>query len=246
MNKKGVSHVEVILAFLLFIFAVFFILTLFPPWQAAVPQDNSKINQLLLKFQQNASTELSEMGIQMNNAGNQLNNVNNLAFFIPLSQENLNSRIADIDGSIFDSYPQQNGSGYEICAQAQNGNWPYFFYIRTSQRIAQSSLDSSACPPSVNEAYYTITSTEQRKVLSEKGILDLNDSYYGNYSALKSYLGVSGQDNFDFMINFSDGKIIEGKTEIPQNLNVNSINKRMEVLRLDGETGFADVNIRIW
>jgi len=108
--------------------------------------------------------------------------------------------------------------------------------------------ESNTCPQpnSVpNENYYKVSSSYKRTILSEKKLEELKTAY-SNYQNLKTALKIPDANNFDFKVVFSSGSPIEATRNIPDGVEINAINKRMEVLRKTGEIEFADILVRMW
>ena len=96
-----------------------------------------------------------------------------------------------------------------------------------------------------SEENYTIASTINKKVLSERKILELNESYYREYNGLREMLSLPGSVDFDFALLLRNNEIV-GERKLPQGQEVFSSFKREEVLLQNGEREFADLIVRVW
>lgn len=238
MLKKGISHIEVVLAFIIFMGAIIFIVLVFHPHIAPV-DDSTQLSQLVESIKKSASTQIFEIGAKTDSSEG------SLSIKIPnLTLSNAGVRARDYLGNQANASAQQDGDDEIICLTAsQNGEIPYFIYIELSTDITPI---EGGCQTAANESAYVISNINQRKVLSEKALLDLNNSYYSDYQSLKAGLGLPAGEEFSFKVTFKDGSSIEGSKTIPKNTEIFSINKNVEALRENGGVEFASINVKIW
>ena len=101
-----------------------------------------------------------------------------------------------------------------------------------------------------NEEYYSISSSEKRKVISEKNISELSGKYRTDYEGLKEEFNLPNRINFGYRLVFSEDEKIEGLREIPSNLDSFVEARRVEVLK-ENEEGelvlvFAKLEVILW
>ncbi len=238
MLKKGLSHIEVILAFVLFISAVTAMFLIFNP-QPQKNSNNQQLNQIMQKFERDATTNFVEFGVKINSINS--NNVSILISNYSISGENASSE--DYAGNTLQAYAQQQGSSYIVCIQ---GNpLPNFLYLLLSPDVNQNS-ESGTCSVAGNESNYQIAGANSGTILSEKKILELNSSYYSNYNELKKTIGIPDNEEFSFEVVFDNKNSIEGSNNIPQNVQVSALSNNIEVLRQNGDRQFAKIGVKIW
>ncbi|MBU0976833.1 MAG: hypothetical protein KKD18_00270, partial [Nanoarchaeota archaeon] len=99
-----------------------------------------------------------------------------------------------------------------------------------------------------NASWYRLGSSEKRAMISAKKFKLLNYSYYADYRDLKSQENFNLPDraDFGFSLMFDNGDGIVAENTIPADFEVFSDSKRVEVLREDGSTVFADLVVKVW
>jgi|WetSurMetagenome_2_1015567.scaffolds.fasta_scaffold111045_3 hypothetical protein len=237
MTKRGSSHVEMIFSFILFVGAIGFALYFFSP------TNNSRLVQtsfdyLFRETESNASVEIFIFSAKINNSAIPIG-LQIVGFNVSGSNPNYGAFVFDENGNNLSTKKIGNEEVY-----AQSTNWKTMSFV--SIALAEEFNDSLALGGTINESYYTISSSLKKKVLSERRILKLNDTYYTNYTSLKEQFNIPGRVNFGFSLTFSDGSSITAQKEIPQSLEVFVNEKRIEVLRSNGRIEFANLVVKVW
>ncbi|MEK6849975.1 MAG: hypothetical protein AABX85_00175 [Nanoarchaeota archaeon] len=283
MNKGGLSHIEVIMAFVIFLGAVSVIFYFFNPIKGSSISE-VYVEEIFNGLEKNVSVDLIEIGVKLNNTPTESalpggptppgcqnptpeeknKNCNdtsqrylyaNETIGINISKniaENMNVSIEDLDGSEIMSH-FEIGSDMVCVNRSDYYFLPDFIIIKIAEDFYSilGDNDKSNCPNPISYENYKLGGIYSRVVLSEKRILSLNASYYNSnsYAELKKNIGLSANKDFDFEItflNFSNDDKISGKRNIPGISEVRAINKRVEILRLNGDVQFANVNVRVW
>lgn len=279
MNKKGMSHIEVIMAFIIFLGAIGTIFYFFNPIRGSSISE-IYVEEIFNGLEKNVSVDLIEIGVKLNNTPTGLASMGGTAppgCKNPTPEEqnkncndtlqrytytdtkigiNISKNITEnMDVSIEDLY------GFEIMSHFAIGSdmvcvnrdeyyfLPDFIIIKIAEDFNSTLADDNItnCPSSINYGDYKMGGIYSRKVLSEKRILTFNTSYYNSsYKELKKNIGLNVNRDFDFEITFSNEDNIKGKRNIPKSSEVRAINKRVEILRLNGDVQFANINIRVW
>lgn len=237
MQKRGVSHIEVILSFVLFITAVAFIIAVFNPVSSGT--DNSgQLSQAITILQKNVSVKLVEIALKLNIS------TNNITFLVQnFNFEDVNASAVDYLGNRLKTY---NMNSLDVCIESNSvGPIPSFVYIRASRDILLNTSNSDACS-TINETYYEISSINERQVVSELKLIDINKTYYSGYSDFKNNLGLNSIQNFNFEVDFPDGYVVEGNRTITPHSEVKSVTKQIEIVRKNGEIQFANLIVKIW
>ncbi|MBI2452531.1 hypothetical protein HYV50_05680 [Candidatus Pacearchaeota archaeon] len=262
LEKRGMSHVEVILSFLLFITAVGFALYFFSPTNTDRLVDTA-LDYASREITKNTTVKMETYSIKIDGT-----TIEDSTKVIVISingtcDNNYNSRIENLSGFVLPSKVGPGGSG-ETCdnsgqGQAENKDRLYikneagwkdedFIIIKLSEDFNPSpreSINQEGANP--NNEEYKISSSTSEFVISEKRVLALNNSYYKDYFALKEYFNLPGRINFGFSLIFQDSNAIIAKRQIPSGLEVFSEIKRLQVLRNStGNIEYADLTIAVW
>lgn len=238
MKKRGISHIEVIMSFVIFIVAVGFGLFFFNTG------DSTRLVDVTLEYafreiNQNTSIELEVFSVNVS-AGV----FDNLVVAMNFSGIEGNVSVETYDGSIL---PSKRGGFDRELVFVQSTNWDSedFLFVKFSEEFQE---DDSVGEVTHNQSWYRVGSSEKRDLISEKDILLLNESYYSDYRALKGREGFNLPDraDFGFSLVFDNGDEITAEEPIPDNFEVFSERNRVEVLRTDGSTEFADLVVKVW
>ncbi|MDO8459908.1 MAG: hypothetical protein Q7S74_02260 [Nanoarchaeota archaeon] len=245
MKKKGATHIEIILSFILFASAVGFALYFLNPVDHTRLVDSS-LGYASREILDNTSISVDSLSVLIKNtpperilSSAQGNIIAVNISGIPLSK---NVRVEELDGTVLPS--ERSG---EIVYIKNSAGWPAkeFVYIRFSEDF--DSAVSVSPHPFDNSTFYEISSSENINAISEKKMLYLNTTYFENYQDLKEKrFNLPNRVNFGFSLKFDDNKNIIAEKNIPNGLEVFSDNKRTDVLRKNGALDFGDFNIKIW
>jgi hypothetical protein len=63
---------------------------------------------------------------------------------------------------------------------------------------------------------------------------------------LKEDFNLPSRIDFAFSLNFDDGTELTADRNIPSGIEVLAENERVEVLRLDGSSEFAEFSLKVW
>lgn len=170
-GKRGSSHIEMIMSFVLFVgFSVFLISYIQPERESSL--EESLLFALQTKFFENVTiVEKSVLVDFRKNGGQCPNNVQ------PCS-------------------PQELGGRYNISKNANLGNC--FYYIHSSIEFVNNKVDNvSGCP---NGNKYSLGYIETKEVLSNNTIKKMEQKYYSDYDGLKEDLGVPPSIDFAIVV----------------------------------------------
>ena len=225
MNKRGFSHIEVILGFLLFIAAVVFALTYLKIGQ----YDNKKISEIVYgKIENQLKEDINEYSLKLNDN-------------IPAGQE-----IIAIEINVSGNSSALNFTGSKTSSFADNG---VLYINRTSNGdkydilVSPGILVRNILPAgALNDSYYTISPALARKIISKNKFIEMNKSYYEDYESLKDKLGI---DN-DFAVSIKvNGEEIKMDKQM-KSRNVFANTKSVEYLNDDGDIMFVKIRIEVW
>jgi hypothetical protein len=231
MGKKGLSHIEFVISFIIFIGFIVFAFIFFNPLESNRTARSTldyawiEINQRTKETVDTYSVSIDSSQVSNKDVGVKISGVPNY----------YNATVEDADGNLIDS---ENTGGIINF----NRNDQYFFRIRFSP------LTKNGVSPTgllIVPRQYFISSSTSEKLHFEQLFAQMNQSYYSNYNALKQELNLPNRMEFGFIVDFSD-KQIKAVKEIPSGLEVISKNDRVEVIREDGRREYAEVTVLVW
>ena len=230
--KRGASHIEMILAFVLFVSVVGFGLYFLSPINPERLTDTT-MDYVYREISKNVTVGVESFSVKITEDNS------------PLAEE-IGINVSDINGR---KWRVENTEGFEIGSSAGNGlisisntlSGTYFILIKLSEDLPNS-LDVETKEKGTSE----IASSNYEKVFSEQRIQNLNTSYYANYSGLKKEFNIPDRTDFGFELVFTGSDFIKSERKIPNGLEVFSAVRRVEVLRSDGTIRFAELVIELW
>jgi hypothetical protein len=236
MNKRGISHVEMILSFVLFAGAIAFALYFFTPSDSNRLIDSS-LTYSFREIDQNTSIGLSVFSVTINQS---LILNNTISINISGVNESWISKVQMRDGALLSSYRQ----GDFIHINDPVG-WIGTDFITVS--FSGEFIGGSPLSGDFSDDSFELGGSTSEKIVSELRFLDLNKSYSQDYIGLKEEFNLPYRVNFGFSLVFNDGKIIETNRLVPDGLEVFSREKRVKVIRdQTGEIEFADLTVLVW
>jgi hypothetical protein len=238
MQKRGLSNIEFILSFVLFVGFVIAALYFFNPVRDVKVLESSK-SYVIGELTRNTTIELDSYSVKiMPDASGSTSGV--IAVNIPGINSTKNTRVEDYDGNKIDSWRDVNNVYFNV---KSGDKLLDFAIIKFSEDFTAGSPGN---PPSPNTAYYKIASSSSEEVMSEERLRQLNNSHYNDYLLLKKQLGIPTDVDFAFEIEFPNGYKISATRDIPLRAEVFAENSIKEVLREDGTTEFANFMVKIW
>ncbi|MFH1425727.1 MAG: hypothetical protein ABIG28_03325 [archaeon] len=249
MRKRGISHVEMVLSFVIFAAAVGFALYFFNPLDSGRLVESSLIYGFR-EISENVTIDLETFSVIVENAKieedynpniNPLPPVLVIDFGADLSELGLKTRVKTGGGEDLDSLVSMSAARISL-----GNNWKEVNLINIwiSEEFEDDSPNEGKA---YREDYYEVASREIEEVISEARFLNLRDFYYSNYLKMKKDFNIPNRVNIGFSLALSDGAFIVAEQEIPRGLNVFSETKRVKVLRAESkESEFGDLTISVW
>jgi len=226
MHKRGMSGLEFILAFVLFVGFTVAALWIFNPVGSPKTLEYSG-EYTLKKIISNTSVGLESYSIAIPVDADKI--------LIYVSGINSNKGVSAVDysGQILSS--AKSGGGY--CIGVNNKKFVNLYF---SEDIISGS--DSSC----NSGEYEVASSLNESVISEKRISSLKASYESNYLELKNQLGIPNEVDFSFSLEFStNDKISAGN--VKSFGEIFSKTERKEVLReSNGIPQFGQLTVKVW
>lgn len=238
MNKGGLGHVEAVLSFVIFIGFLIFAFFFFSPFSGQNRLLDSSLDYTIREVSENSSIFLESYSLVLNtNVPDTILNVQ----IVPVSAEITNPgvRVEDFQEQVLES--GFDGSRVYFNRLSSNSD---FITLKFSEDFVSGSLSGGqGLTEGLN---YSISSSESRKIYSEKRFLVLKTLYDDDYEKLKEDFNLPGRINFAFSLDFDEGEDISAENFIPENLEVLANQEQIEVIRQSGEIVFADLIVKVW
>lgn len=122
--------------------------------------------------------------------------------------------------------------------------------------------ESALATPAHNPVLYTLSLLPETKMLAETRLQAVRDDYERDYRAFKDARGISERINLGFSVRWQNPEVLvrnpETQTEkpkqdfikaeraIPSRVDVTANTRRQELLLSDGQRVFADVTVQTW
>jgi len=259
MDKRGIGHVEVVLASVLFISAMVFILS-FVDIENDTNAGEAALASVSSLFQKETQTEVVSYSVLIKKTtGNPAIPTPNI-INIELPEEITNDQEIRVE-TIITGNPQKlpaqkNPTNPRQIAVDRGSNDITLIYIILSEEI--DAVPATLTAPAHEPAYYQVLSRSENKMLAETKMRALQASYESDYLAFRQTLGIGERINFGMSATWFNPEVIDPTTlapkqdfikaerDIPSRVDVTAQNVRQEILLQDGQRVFADIIIKTW
>ena len=258
MEKRGISHVEVMLSFLIFMGFVIFALYFFSPFNTNRVVE-SALDYAFREIKQEASVKIESYSVRMDVSNR---DPTNHIMYITINSINdpnpanlLKVRVHKSDGFVIKAKRVGNDIYFDAQQISMVGGDTAKIFATFSFSEDFESYDDGIMPNELVPQLVQIASSNTITVLSEKRIGNLANDYKSDYDNLKKKFNLPNRVNFGFKLDFDNGDVedvIAGEVSgIPKGVEVFSRRERVEVLRKSlgnsgGNIEFADLVVRIW
>jgi len=237
MNKRGLSHIEVVLGFVIFMIAVVFLISSYTPLFKEKPVDEEIVKVTYEKILDRISAKGFEADVFLNRQNITSEGKNTL--LLNLSENITNLGVITREGLELNIIEQNEGI---ICISLVLG------YENFQKILALEGFDSSeneALTCLKNETLYKISNIHKYETGLESKIEIFNESYYEEYDSLKSALNLPSNFDFEYEIEFN-GKEYIGEKESSKISNVYSLSREIKVLLNNGQETGGEINLKVW
>jgi hypothetical protein len=244
MRNRGVSNIEMVISFLLFVGFIFGALLLINPGSSNDRLTDSSLSYATSAILQNVSVELISYSVKITIPSEPPVNT----FAIDFPPENM---LIPLNYNVY----AETYSGVPIKAE-RNGQRIYldvsslpvgvtFVIVKFSEDFDRVQLNGHP-EPILNS--YEVASSSARNLVSEKRVKLMNESYYTNYNSLKKALGLPESVEFGFGLNYRDGYSIILRKSIPTGVNVFSTANTRETItnRSANYLVYGEVSAQVW
>ncbi len=230
-NKKGVSNLEMILSFLIFIGFVFALFLIFP----IAKTERSKVgldaaHKGILEF---ASVELTEFSVDIDKSS--LASKSCFRFKSPTKLEKIIVR--NKDNLLMNAVYEDNRIYIEGTEK--------FYYISSSEEFEERNFPKDCKELGLGNFEIGLISTS--KVLSFKKASELKEAYSLKYSDLQAKFGIPARENFGFILReFNGTEIISAMKKKPLRVSVLVKETPVRIVYSNGELKYIMLHVEEW
>ncbi len=231
-KKRGISHLELITAILIFIFAVGVIIY-FVNITIKTETQKPLLEVFESKLREKAEINFKEISLFIKDG---YGDCFNLSLHSDLQQGNENlTFMKDETGGV--AFNFSNG-WLLINNTGQNFYRIYSFPVNVTKEIR---LNDMVCNPLIERQDYNYSITYYGKIFTEKNLLQLKQKYDNEYRELRKEFNIG---NKDFAIIVKN--LIEMKKPIPKQIEVQAKEFPVEIILESGDIVKTTINIQIW
>ena len=218
INKKGSSHFEIIISFILFVgFTLFLVLSLTPTKQDLL--EESILFGVKNAFFDNATTNVTSV-------------------LIDIKKTQGNGNLCPQNKAC---YPEEIGNSENKIFKEEK---ECVYYISASQEFPED-LVSDKCKDNENKKNYSLGYIEKQQVISNNTLQIFKKEYYSDYNASKTRFGVP--DVVDFAVDFdASDDVIDMTKTVPDGAPVIAGVYRKKVLYGNGSIINQDFIVKVW
>ena len=235
-SKKGVSHLEIILSFIIFLGFLIFLLAIFRPTSFSKDTD-SDLNILEESIQSQISTPLAFITLNLNDDVEIQE-----CFFINYELDIINNVIVkNKDGNIVNAETDEENKRIYIDSSNEK-----FFYLYFSEKLEEKEFIKDSCIE-IDSSNYHLGLYRNYNLTSYEKLEDLREEYNNDYENLKNQLGVPTTKEFAFVVRETLGNdiiVARKRTEGP--VNIISRDVTIQILYNNGTFGYGILNIQTW
>lgn len=232
ITKKGVTHVEMMLSFVIFISFITFMMIIFKPFKI-VSINTSTLDVTESKIINYASTNLTVSSLILNSSFTS-NPGNCLYAYFPLPNKVI---IKDENANIINA---SKSSEYLYLRYSSENR---VYRVSSSEELEEKNFDTASCDR-LDESNYTIGVTRNYKKISYSNLAKLNEVYNNDYANLKKNLSLI--NDFTFIVRDSSGILFEGKKYKPRGINIIAKDIPIEILDKNANLNPAILNLQVW
>ncbi len=229
-EKKGTSHVEVIMSFIIFISFITFMMIIFNPFKA-ISANTSVLSVAESKIVNYVYSNLTVSSVILNSS------FNSNAGCIYARFPSLNKIVVkDTNGEIVNANRTTDDVYLEYAGER-------VYRIYSSEELEEKNFVVSGCYK-LDESNYTIGITRNYKRISYSNLVKLNEDYNNNYEQLKKNLNLT--NDFTFVIREGSVVMFEGSRYKPRGINLIAKDIPIEILDKNATLNNAILNLLVW
>jgi len=244
-NKRGMIHVEVALAFVIFLVGISLSVFFFTPVQRALLH-KSVVFTLKNNFLDNTTSNIYSWDYNINSS------YNYYCLLMPddfdknhiMLKSNGNRLPFNKTNSLCSGSPSQHFVLVKCYGCSENENVTLMYSKDENLSDFHDSIHSSVDPNDISGSYIHSPGRKQQ-VISWNKLLYMNESYYNDYASLKSELVGTANVDFNIIIRNSTSTLLDMSRQIPENVRVSS---DQAILRIQkgNESSITFFDFLIW
>jgi len=245
MNKRGISHIEMLLSFLIFAGFVIFALYFFSPFNASRLIESS-LTYAKIEMIKNTTIEIESYSISLDvSNSNDLNSVVQIEIEDYDASKEVQAKNRNGDIVLAEGVGSSNHIKFNTSNVYDTDPTKGFAIFRFGEGLIENPPPGGGGNNMIGT--YTIISSEKEKFISESRIINLKTAYEKNYESVRNAFNLPSRANLEFEVAFSTTEKISAQRPLrPQSEEMFVNSKRIEVLRNTGEIQFADLKVRVW
>jgi len=235
MNKKGVSHLEMIISFIIFSGFVLFLLIYFPI-------TNPGGNSMALDYAEKGVLDFVNMKMIYYTIALDDSIIPNLPSegCFNLSSELRNISVRDETDNIIDAYSDSKNNYIQISGKFYTIYSSSLFYEKNPGNLV-------SCTVLKEIEHYLIGTTRVYNIVSYEKISQLRNNYEHDYSSLHDRLGIPVKNDFGFILRDTEGKeIMKAVKQKPNRAEVFARDIPVQVAYNNGTFNYFILNVQAW
>ncbi|MEK6820603.1 MAG: hypothetical protein AABX71_02725 [Nanoarchaeota archaeon] len=233
-GKKGASHIEIVLSFVIFLGFLIFLIAIFKPFDI-IRGGETYLDIAERGIKEKGSVELRFLTLKLDE-----NKSLEKCFCFDYGFEDV--IVKDKNYEVVNARSKK-GKEEKICIDSAE----YFFYIYSYKDFVENNFDSSECI-SLGEGDYTLGLFRSYDLLSWKKLNSIREEYEANYTDIKSEFGVPASKDFSFSIRKTgeDEVILETEKKPGKGVRVLARSSPVQIAYSNGTLKYAILNIQTW
>jgi len=230
-NRKGISHIEIILSFVIFAGFLIFLLAIFNPFRSYNPS-SVYLNILERGIINNISSKVDFFTLRLNK------NIPNCFYFsYDMGLKNVSAK--DKDYNKVEAKSILAGDKKQITVNGVGD----FYYIYGYEGFEEDNINQ-VCKELKKVDDYTIGLSRTYDMVSFTKLLAFQERYNSDYTGLKKELETT--QDFSFNVKDSLGNVSLSVTKNVPKTNVFSMNAPIQIVYNNGSFKYAILNIQTW
>lgn len=243
-TKKGVSHLEMILSFIIFISFLIFLFIIFPIRNTE--QGKAGLETAETEILNFTDARITSLGVALNDTAiKEINEKAKKNCFYFVTELDVSKVIAKDDADVSvqaRAIPQPQGDAHEVYINGIKN----FYQVYYSPSLTENAFVGD-CFPITPRYGLKLGIPAAYRALSYDKIKSLNTSYYSDYNKLHIQFSMPKDSNFGFIITDMNGKeIFRTMKEKTGRGGVNARNVPIQIAYTDGTFQNVILNIQSW
>ena len=236
-NKRGISHIEMILSFVIFVGFLIFLFAIFRPFRV-VSGGEVYLDVVERGIRNNVSADVDFQTLKINDEL-----VINDCFCLIYDLEKV------IVKNEFETVISAETGG-NLCAESANK----FFYISSSEEFPDSygsdlyNSDEPDCQDLVKDTDYALGLFRTYSFYSNSKLVKLHSYTLSNYNEVKEQLGLPGSEDFSFSLRSKETNelILENTKQPGKGVRVLARDVPIQIVKNNGDFEYLILNIKVW